>query len=166
MGLRAKLVVAFCLLLAVPSANAGINACDLVTPDGVDFGDVQAAFAMAAGLLTCTANIVGPNICDAAMVNRVIVAAMGGPCNIVGPHSATLNWTRSVSPGITNNKIYRSTVSPVGPYTLINTVGDVNTYVDTQVVAGVTYYYVVTAVDNTGAESDYSNWAKGTIPKP
>jgi len=40
------------------------------------------------------------------------------------------------------------------------------TYSDASVQAGQTYYYVVTAVDGTGAESPYSNQVQAVIPTP
>ena len=39
-------------------------------------------------------------------------------------------------------------------------------YVDFVVVSGQTYYYVVTAVDTTGLESEYSNQVTAVIPTP
>ncbi len=39
-------------------------------------------------------------------------------------------------------------------------------YVDFAVVSGQTYYYVVTAVDTTGLESEYSNQVTAVIPTP
>jgi fibronectin type 3 domain-containing protein len=39
-------------------------------------------------------------------------------------------------------------------------------YSDNTVSAGQTYYYVVTAIDDTGAESVYSNQAQATVPSP
>jgi len=40
------------------------------------------------------------------------------------------------------------------------------TYTDSTVQAGVTYFYVVTAVDSSGNESVYSNQASATVPTP
>jgi hypothetical protein len=79
-------------------------------------------------------------------------------------HEATLNWTQSVTPGITGNNVYRAAVSG-GPYTLITTtpLSPSTTYVDSTVSAATTYYYVVTAL--VGAEeSGYSNQVTAVIP--
>ena len=65
---------------------------------------------------------------------------------------------------MTQNRIYRSTVSG-GPYTLIGSVAAGSAYPsynDRTVVAGTTYFYVVTAVNASGAESGYSNQASAT----
>jgi fibronectin type 3 domain-containing protein len=66
-----------------------------------------------------------------------------------------LSWTQSTSPGVTQNKIYRSTTNG-GPYAVIASIGANTTYTDTQVTGGTTYYYVVTAVSGNG-ESAPSN---------
>jgi fibronectin type 3 domain-containing protein len=62
--------------------------------------------------------------------------------------------------------VYRSTTSG-GPYTLLTTAptGGV-TFTDNAVQAGVTYFYVVTAVDANGNESAFSNEAAATVPTP
>jgi fibronectin type 3 domain-containing protein len=80
------------------------------------------------------------------------------------PHSATLNWTQSTTPGVTGNNVYRGTVSG-GPYTLLTTtpVAPATTYMDTAVSAATTYYYVVTALVGT-EESAYSNQVTAVIP--
>jgi fibronectin type 3 domain-containing protein len=73
--------------------------------------------------------------------------------------NVTLKWTQSSSPGVTQNRIYRSTTSS-GGYSLRATINAGTTYTDTSVSVGVTYYYVVTAVNgSTGKASAYSNQA-------
>jgi hypothetical protein len=124
---------------------------------------------MSLGIAPCTANLGGAGICNAAVVQRVINAALGGPCvttpGIVA-HYSSLNWVASTSSNLAGYKVYRSSTAG-GPYTLLSqslVVGD--TYTDVTVVAGQTYYYVTTAVDNTGAESAYSNQVQAVIPTP
>jgi hypothetical protein len=72
------------------------------------------------------------------------------------PGKIKLTWTQSSGPGITQNKVYRSTTGSGGPYTLRTTLSATTTYTDTGLTSGATYYYVVTAV-NSGGESPYSN---------
>ncbi len=80
-------------------------------------------------------------------------------------HSVALTWT-DTSTGIAGYNVYRSGVSG-GPYAAINTGLDATTsYSDTTVVAGQTYYYVVTAVSTTGVESAYSSQVSATVPSP
>lgn len=81
------------------------------------------------------------------------------------PHSVTLNWTASTST-VSGYNVYRSSVSG-GPYTMVNPSLDTTTqYVDSTVVAGQTYYYVVTSVDSSNVESTDSNQVSATIPTP
>lgn len=80
-------------------------------------------------------------------------------------HSVGLTWSDGSS-GIAGYKIYRAGVSG-GPYSNINAGLDATTsYTDTTVVAGQTYYYVVTAVDGSGTESAYSNETSAIVPTP
>src|SRR5437773_6322785 len=59
-------------------------------------------------------------------------------------HSVPLNWTDSVSIGVTSQNVYRSTISG-GYYALLASLGTSATaYTDSSVNAGQTYYYVVT----------------------
>lgn len=66
-----------------------------------------------------------------------------------GDRKVNLYWddmkAGGANPNLTGYRVYRSTTSG-GPYTLIATV-DTNTYEDTGLTNGVTYYYVVTSID-------------------
>ena len=80
-------------------------------------------------------------------------------------HTATLNWTASTSTVI-GYDVYRGTVSG-GPYTLLNPSPVTGTeYVDTNVLAGQTYYYVVTAVATGNVQSSDSNQVTAVVPTP
>jgi hypothetical protein len=73
-----------------------------------------------------------------------------------------LTWTDSTDPNAASNNIYRSTVSG-GPYTKIaNVLDGIQTYNDFNVVPEVTYYYVLTEVNNVGAESAFGTQQSGT----
>jgi hypothetical protein len=81
-------------------------------------------------------------------------------------HSATLTWlwSQGASDPATGFHVQRSQVSG-GPYTIVGTVGSPTTltFVDSSVVAGQTYFYIVTAF-NTGGDSVPSNQVTCTIP--
>jgi hypothetical protein len=77
-----------------------------------------------------------------------------------GKKKITLQCNQSSSTGITQNKIYRSTTAG-GPYGLLQTVTARTSSSDRTVVAGVTYYYVVTSINGQG-ESPHSNEASAT----
>lgn len=83
-----------------------------------------------------------------------------------GSHLVDLSWTASTSTVVGYN-VYRGTVSG-GPYAtkLNSAVVPGTAYTDTGVVAGQTYFYVVTAVDANGVESVYSNQASALVPTP
>jgi hypothetical protein len=78
-------------------------------------------------------------------------------------HSVILSWNASQSSNLAYYNLYRGIVSG-GPYPVVTSVGLVTTYTDSNVQAGETYYYVVTAVDASGSESPYSNEASATLP--
>jgi Putative Ig domain/Abnormal spindle-like microcephaly-assoc'd, ASPM-SPD-2-Hydin len=80
-------------------------------------------------------------------------------------HSVSLSWTDTNS-GIAGYNVYRGN-SAGGPFTQINSGLDATpAYSDTSVAAGQTYYYVATAVNESGAESAYSNEVEGAVPSP
>jgi hypothetical protein len=144
-----------------------LKSCDLAAPWGViDSNDVAAVVNMTLGIAPCTVNIIGPGICNADVVERVVNASLSGICDTGSgtvAHSVTLNWTSSASSNLTNYKIYRGGVSG-GPYTPLATLGLVTTYTDNNVQAGQTYYYVATAVNSSGQESAYSTEASAAVP--
>lgn len=81
-------------------------------------------------------------------------------------HSVSLGWNTSTSSGVDGYNIYRGTAS-AGPFTRINAGLDASPFdTDSTVQGGQTYYYVVTAVDTTGAESSYSIPVQAVIPSP
>jgi hypothetical protein len=78
-------------------------------------------------------------------------------------HSVQLSWQASTSIVVGYN-IYRSTTDG-DPYARINaTLVTPLKYTDSAVSGSTTYYYVTTAVDPAGVESEYSNQASAKIP--
>jgi len=75
-------------------------------------------------------------------------------------HQVTLTW--NASKGATHYNVYRSEISG-GYYGLIGSTQNLN-FTDVNVDPGVTFYYVCTAVDAAGRESDFSSEARATIP--
>jgi fibronectin type 3 domain-containing protein len=78
-----------------------------------------------------------------------------------------LQWDASSTSDVVGYNVYRSTVSG-GPYTQLNSsvITDLN-YIDENVQAGQTYYYVVTAIASDGVtESADSSEARATVPSP
>jgi hypothetical protein len=80
-------------------------------------------------------------------------------------HSVDLSWGASSSSNVVGYKVYRAGLSG-GPYATVASANSGTTFVDGSVQSGQTYYYVVTAVDTSGAESVYSNQVQAVIPSP
>lgn len=77
-----------------------------------------------------------------------------------GPHTVTLNWVASTTPGVTYN-VLRSTTT--GTETSLATGITAVTYVDSTVVAGQTYFYEVVAVDASNNASVPSNEVQAVV---
>jgi hypothetical protein len=113
------------------------------------------ASGVASGTITFTSNATNPSVAES-------VTGTGTP---TPQHSVSLSWGASTST-VVGYKVYRGTQSG-GPYAAITSAPDASTaYTDSTVLAGGTYYYVVTAVDSSANESVYSNQAQAVIPTP
>ena len=79
-----------------------------------------------------------------------------------GGGAINLSWTPSASGDVTQQRIYRSTITG-GPYSLVTTITNntTSTYTNTGLTNGTTYYYVVRAYDGT-QESGNSSEASAT----
>ena len=78
-------------------------------------------------------------------------------------HSVALSWKASSNTKVVSYCMYRSTVQG-SSYGLQASALGIPSYSDQTVQSGMTYYYVVTAVDDLGRESIYSNETPATIP--
>ncbi len=170
LSLARRLVVLLGLLVVARPVMWPQSACDLSGDGAVNVVDVQLAVNMTLGLTPCTASINGAGVCNVVTVQRVINASLGQACLVdsgPSPHSVTLTWTASISPNVSGYNVYRGTTSG-GPYTKVNSalIAGQTYYLDTTVQAGLTYYYVATAVDSSSSESAYSNQAQAVIPSP
>jgi len=109
----------------------------------------------AAGTYTVTATSVADSSKSASSSVTVSVPVQ---------HSATLTW--NLASAVVGYNVYRGSVSG-GPYTMINTALNAPPdYADFNVQAGQSYFYVVTSVDASGAESQFSGEVKAAIPTP
>jgi hypothetical protein len=63
--------------------QAAASPCDLNSDGVVNILDLQLAVNQVLGLAPCTADLDGEGRCDVVDVQRVIIAALGGPCNAV-----------------------------------------------------------------------------------
>jgi fibronectin type 3 domain-containing protein len=78
-------------------------------------------------------------------------------------HVVTISWDASTTPGCTYNVYYSLTSG--GPYILLGSTSLLS-FMDIDVSAGQTYYYVVAAVNSSGVQSVYSGEISVTIPIP
>lgn len=83
---------------------------------------------------------------------------------LAAAHTVQLSWDASTSQNVIGYNVFRGANSG-GPYTQINSTLDPNTsYTDSTVQDGQTYYYVATAVNSDGTQSQYSNQTEAVIP--
>ncbi|MHC4359465.1 MAG: CBM96 family carbohydrate-binding protein [Planctomycetota bacterium] len=88
-------------------------------------------------------------------------AAPTGLAATAGNAQVSLDWDDNTEPDFAGYNIYRDTTSGA-PYTKIAADVTVSSYTDTGVANGITYYYVVSAVDDSNSESSYSSEASAT----
>jgi outer membrane biosynthesis protein TonB len=82
------------------------------------------------------------------------ILTFGGASSLTA-QSVTLAWNPSSGPNLAGYRIHKGTSS--GVYTQIFDAGNVTTDTISNLTAGPTYYFVVSAYDTAGAESAYSN---------
>ncbi len=121
-----------------------------------------------AGPASATLSLLSPNTASAGTLGlsgegeAPTTAAPNTPAAPT-PHAVELSWNASASTVI-GYRVYRSEAAGGSFSLLTGSAVTALTYKDTTVSDGTTYYYVVTAVDVTGAESVYSNQASASIP--
>lgn len=147
------------------TAWAQYSPCDLNQDGKIDKTDWELAIAMHENPASCTANIMGPKVCDFFVVQRVAYAGQpGGSCITGTGHMASLTWVASTSTGVIRYNVYQGSTSG-GPYILLNpTPVSAVTYDDSTVQASQTYYYVVKAVGSDGSLSAASNETSAIVP--
>jgi hypothetical protein len=165
--------------LPVILTNNGTGAISVtsgnVTGTGYSISGVTFPLAVAAGAtksvnVNFAPQISGPANGSVSFVsnatNSPASVTMTGTGQAPLPHFVDLSWNASTSSGINGYHIYRSSTSG-GAYSLLNnTLQSGTSYTDSTVLSGRTYFYMVRAVDTTGAESPDSNVASAAIPTP
>jgi centrosomal CEP192-like protein/immunoglobulin I-set domain protein len=137
---------------------SGVSGGLIITPGMA--ATLNVAFAPAS-----SGSVTGGVTVTSNATNSTIVIPLSGSGVVPLPHSASLSWTGSTSV-VVGYYAYRGTASG-GPYLRLNASADASTnYTDTTVQAGLTYYYVVTAVDSSNLESVFSNQVSATVPTP
>ncbi len=149
--------------------NSGTTSIDItnvsVSGAGFNASGVPAGTNLAAGQTTTLSVTFAPSA-SGAVTGSVTVASnasnsletvsLSGSGMQVAQHSVSLTWAEN-SGSVAGYNVYQSAASD-GTYTKINSSLDSSeSYTDSTVQAGQTYYYVVTSVDPSGNESSYSN---------
>ena len=93
------------------------------------------------------------------------VSIPASPVNPVAPlpHSVSLAWRGTGTANVVSYSLYRSTI-PGGSYGLLASALGTASYDDQSVQSATIYYYVVTAVDDQGRESVFSNETRASVP--
>ena len=153
--------------ISVSSANVsgvgfslnGLTFPVTIAPGGTTTANVTFS-PSAAGALTGSVSFLS----DA--VNSPTALSLSGAGIEPETHSVSLAWDASTSPNVSGHHVYRRTQSS-GPFSPINLFLVLSTtFTDSSVLAGQTYFYVVTAVDANGVESIFSNEATAVVPSP
>ena len=152
----------------VTISSAQVNSSEFTLPGFVLPKTIPAGQGVAATVMFT------PNASGTASANLILISNAANSPNTVPltgvgvaapAHSADLTWNPSQG-AVIGYDVYRGATTG-GPYTQINPVLEAPTnYTDNAVSAGVTYYYVVTAVDTNNMQSGYSNEVKVVIPSP
>jgi ASPM-SPD-2-Hydin domain-containing protein len=96
--------------------------------------------------------------------NSPAVVSVSGSAFTPTAHTVDLNW--NASSGTDGYRVYRSDQSGGGYQLISSSLVGATDFTDANVQSGETYFYVVTAVGPTGAESTFSNESSATIPVP
>ena len=142
-------------------SGAGLSVSGIST--GQMIGPSQSTTATIVFLPAITGSVSGSLTVSSNATNSPSTVSLSGSGVNLVTHSTTLNWTASVS-SVVGYNVYSGAVSG-GPYArLTSSPVTLLNYKDSTVQSGKTYYYVVTAVNSTGAESGYSSQATAAIP--
>ena len=154
------------------TGNAALSITNIAL-SGTNAGDFTQAntcgSSLAAGSSCNIAVLMTPSGCETRTASLSIAdSASGSPQSVAlsgtGIHDVVLSWTASTASGVTGYNVYRGTTSDGESSTPLNSSAITGTsYTDTNVQAGQTYYYVVTAIDGSTQSSD-SNQATATVP--
>lgn len=160
-------------LANVGSTNAVVNSASFSGP-GFSVTGLSTPVSLASGQSTAftvafaptsTGTATGSVIFKDSSGANLLNLALSGTGAAAVAHSVDLTWRASTST-VAGYRVYRGSVSG-GPYTPLSTSLVLTTsFVDSSVLAGNSYFYVVTAVDLANIESGFSNEVSATIPTP
>ena len=123
-------------------------------------GQIPKCFRVALRVALIFVACFGLTSCGAAAIENPTGQGEQGP-----PHAITLTWDASVSP-VSGYVVYRATGTAAPFIPVRTTLAATTQYTDTTVLAGETYFYVVTSYDSANVESLPSNLVSATVPVP
>src|SRR2546427_579723 len=143
-------------------SGSGFSASGLTAPLTLAAGQT-ASFSVVFASTTAGTAIGNVSLVSNATNSPTIALSASGVQPI--PLARTLSWNPSLSAVVSYN-VYRGTQSG-GSYQKLNSLpAPTTTYTDNSVLAGQTYFYVVTAVDSRNVQSVHSKGGSTTIPSP
>jgi hypothetical protein len=161
-------VVAVAVSLSPGSASLSTSATQQFTATVTGSSNAAVTWSATGGTISTGGLYTAPSTAGTFTVKATSVAdstkSASASVSVSVPvqHSATLTW----SPGsaVVGYNVYRGSATG-GPYTMINTsLNAPADYVDLNVQAGQTYFYVVTSVDSGGVESLFSSQVQALVP--
>jgi hypothetical protein len=156
------------------NATMSISSLALTGSNASDFVENNNCGSSVAAGANCTIVVSFTPAASGARTAALTISdnATGSPQTVslsgTGSHDVILSWTASPTSAITGYNVYRGTTSGEESSTpLDSTLISGTTYTDESVTAGVTYYYLVTAVASNGTtQSAASNEISATVPFP
>ncbi len=158
--------------LTATGSSITVSSASMSTPEFTISG-VSFPLTLAPGQSAAFTVIFKPQASGAASANASFASNASNPSaqqSLTGTgagapqHSVALNWNPSSS-SVAGYNIYRSTTNG-GPYAMINSMNSDTSFTDSSVQSGQTYFYVTTAVDGAGKESQNSNQTQAVVPAP
>jgi fibronectin type 3 domain-containing protein len=114
-----------------------------------------------------TPSVVGGEVASLSISDNASGSPQAVSLSGTGIHDVILSWAASASSGVVGYDVYRGISSGGESTTPLNSTPiNGTTFVDGNVTAGATYYYVVTAVASDGVQSAASNETQATVPTP
>jgi len=159
------------------TANLSIAGIGLTGANPSDFGNnttcgtTLAASSNCPITVTCTPTVAGirsANLVVTDNSNNVPGSTQSAPLACTGLHDVIVSWTASPTSGVVGYYIFRGLASNAEASTPVNSLPlNATSYVDTNVTAGIKYFYYITAVASDGfTQSAPSNEASATVPTP
>jgi hypothetical protein len=158
------------------TGNAALSITTLAVTgtNASDFAETNICGSSVAAGANCTIAVMFTPCATGARAAVLSISdnANGSPHTVslsgTGSHDVILSWTASATPGVMGYDVYRGTNSGGESSTPLNSTPiNGTTYTDGNVTAGVTYYYVVTAVASDDVtQSANSNEVAATVPSP